>query len=205
MKTIIENLVKTLFFDCKPYLSYMSSIIYIEFAITFVIFAILFFTLLKRNFASTQCLCLLTIFVFIMYLTILLQYIFVYNFHNLIAYEVGGWRTFNNIRNPESEITLLLDFLETVMSLKFIDAPKHLFSAHRLSFYGDKFIFNMFTYHLKVFCVFLLIICLIIGYLHQKTLKINNHLDIQNKSIIKNYVSSIKIKFLKDVALCTFI
>jgi ABC-type uncharacterized transport system permease subunit len=39
----------------------------------------------------------------------------------------------------------------------------------------------------------------------QNALKINNHLDIQNEEIIKSYISSIRAKFLKDVAMCTFI
>lgn len=149
--------------------SYYKSIVFVEFIISLLIIFVLFLTLLQRNYTSIYSLLFLNCIIFILYLTVTFQEVFIYGFFNMNGYVTPDWK------NPifGNKITLLMDFLETGISFEILKKTGHWFGSFATPYYKGNAVFSLFNYYVKLFSLGMFILCLLVGYLHRKNLKIS--------------------------------
>lgn len=145
-------------------------IIIFEFIISIIIFSILFFLLLKRNYINIYCLFLLNIIVLIFLLTFMFQDQIISSIYSGLKFK---FLKAEILRHSTSKTTYqaLLSCIHTVVELKH---GKY-FAAAGLTenYYQHKFIFNLFIYKVKIFTIIIFLLTLILGYLQLKTIKIS--------------------------------
>lgn len=172
LQEIIQYIYKFLNYVLVNYhgiFKFYNAIVFIEFIISFIILLILISSILKFNYINFYTLTFLNLIILIIYLTVLFQEYFFYSFYNLVGYEPANWKTALN----KNDVQFLIQYLITGLTMNVVKDTGFWFSTYVVSFYKGNGIFSLFTFYVKLFALAVFTICLIIGYLIRKTLKIS--------------------------------